>query len=159
MPRPSQIKAGDYESRITTAIDKIKYGDFKSVNEVATQLGISKTTLGRRLKGHLSRAEARADQKNLTKIEEKVLLRHIRQLTKGGYPLSYETLKLIAFYVRSRRLEITESKSPISSVTPRFGHNWAYRFVKRHPDLKSVTARRIDIKRMQGASKNRQDFL
>ena len=99
------LTVAEKESLVVEAIDGINFGRFITAYDAAKQLQISATTVYRRLNGHLSRAQARVSQQNLTEAEEKVLVKYIKQLTKCGYPLGFGTLRQLATRLKWRRVQ------------------------------------------------------
>jgi transposase len=160
MVRRKSAQASELDFRIAEAIKDIKSGKYKSPYEAAKVLGLNRDTLTRRVKGGLSRTQARHAQQKLSYDQENVLLKWIKQLTVSGYSPGHQLLKEVAEEIRSERdytLRDTISTSPNTSFYIRnhllLGQDWVPRFVQRHPYLKVVIGRRIESVRMDGATK------
>jgi len=59
MVRPINVKAEEAEEKIQTALAGIKDGTYTSAYQAAKELGVSRATLDRRLKGGKSRTKAK----------------------------------------------------------------------------------------------------
>ena len=152
--RRKSLQAEKIETLITEALEGIKSNKYNSASEAARHLEISKTTLYRRLKGNPSRQTARIKQQLLTQVEENTLLKYIQQLTRGGYPITYALLRELAREVKTRRDGSGKSSIVSSDNKNTIGQDWVPRFVKRHPHIKSVIGRRIEVNRMDGTTKD-----
>jgi DDE superfamily endonuclease/Tc5 transposase DNA-binding domain len=148
---PRNLKATETDKLVLEAVDGVNSGKYKSGFEAARELGISRSTVCRRLRGNPSRSAAREKQQLLSEVQENTLVKWIKQLTIGGYPVTYALLREIANEIRSM------NASPNFPNTKSFDHqkigrDWVPRFIQRHPNLKAVVGRRIEISRMSGAN-------
>lgn len=144
------------ESRLAEAVLGVQNGKYKSSYEAAKELGLSKDTVTRRVKGGSSRSEARQLQQKLSAVQENVLLKWIKQLTISGYSPGHQLLKELAEELRSKRTYNLDCPSFDSLELPPqhlLGHEWVPRFIKRHPHLTVVIGRRIESVRMDGATR------
>jgi hypothetical protein len=89
MVRKKSVATADLESRITHAITGVQRGEYKSLYAAAKVLGLTLSTLTRRVNGGLSRSQARQQQQKLSYAQENVLLKWIKQLTISGYSLGH----------------------------------------------------------------------
>ena len=89
-------------------------------------------------------------------MQEKVLLKWIKELTISGYSPGHQLLKEIAEEIRTKRTYNLDNPSLDSlKLPPRYtlGKNWVPRFIQRHPHLTVAIGRRIESVRMDGAIK------
>ncbi|KAK6598160.1 aldehyde reductase [Botrytis cinerea] len=156
MVRRKSLKVQEMESRLAEAVLGVQNGKYKSSYEAAKELGLSKDTVTRRVKGGSSRSEARQLQQKLSAVQENVLLKWIKQLTISGYSPGHQLLKELAEELRSKRTYNLDCPSFDSLELPPqhlLGHEWVPRFIKRHPHLTVVIGRRIESVRMDGATR------
>ena len=156
MVRRKSLKVQEMESRLAEAVLGVQNGKYKSSYEAAKELGLSKDTVTRRVKGGSSRSEARQSQQKLSVVQENVLLKWIKQLTISGYSPGHQLLKELAEELRSKRTYNLDCPSFDSLELPPqhlLGHEWVPRFIKRHPHLTVVIGRRIESVRMDGATR------
>jgi hypothetical protein len=101
--------------------------------------GVPKSTLhDRNHQKHQPRADFLASQQLLTPVEEAFLKRNILRADEAGFPLDYKWLRTVV-------TDILISKG----VTEPLGVNWQYKFLNRHPEVKSAFARSMDRSRIQ----------
>jgi hypothetical protein len=53
-------------------------------------------------------------------------------------------VKEMADEIRIRRVQVASSQSPTFTNTLPIGHEWVYRFQKRHPELKGCYSRQLE---------------
>lgn len=119
------------EKQLQEAVDIIQRAGFRqtpsntyygvSVSAVAAQLGVSYQTLRRRLAGVKSRSEGQEIRMKLTRAQETILVEWIKSLGHRSVPWTPQIIR--------------EKASLIAGVY--IGIGWVYRFLPRHPDLKS----------------------
>jgi hypothetical protein len=159
MARRKSQKVAERDLQVDKAVSGVQSGLYKSAYDAAKQLGLSKTTVTRRIHGRLTQAQARYSQQLLSPAQEDALLKWIKQLTIRGYAPTHSLVREIAEEIRSnqsRNLNDTCNDAPNSSkALPHLplGQEWVLRFIKRHPHLKAVVGRRIDTVRMDSATK------
>ena len=73
MVRPINTKAEEHEKLMQKAIAGVKDRTYRNAEQAAKVLGVSKTTLHRRLQVGKSRSEGKENQQRLTPQEEKAL--------------------------------------------------------------------------------------
>ena len=126
------------ESRMQMAITTFKNQKIKSKTKAAETFSVPEATLRRRLQGRKSRAETRATGHKLNSLEEEVLFKRSLDADKRGFSIRPEFLRGMAQILLRER-----TQDPEATV----GVNWAYKFVKRHPALRTRYNRRITYQR------------
>ena len=108
-----------------------------SITKAADRHGIPKSTLVDRIsKGKQARLEAHEDQQRLSPGEEAALLAWILRLQAWGWPPRVEQ-------VRSMANDLLLAKGDEVPI----GLNWPKKFMKRHPEIKSVYISPLDKER------------
>lgn len=156
MVRRKSISAIQRDKLIDQALLDIKSKKYKSAYEAEKTLGLPKSSVTRRVNGGKSRSEARQQQQKLSAVQEKVLLKWIKDLTISGYSPGHWLLKELAEEIRTRQTYNLDNPSLHALQLPphyKLGQDWVPRFIKRHPHLTVVIGRRIDSVRMDGATK------
>jgi hypothetical protein len=126
------LEAQALETKLKEAVDGIESGLYKNSRHAGKQLGLSYSTIWRRLKGKSTgRVDGHAGQQLLTPSQEKVLVNWVKWLGFTGLPLSKRTI--------APKLEELCGRRP--------SRNWVYRFVQRHPDCMLRRPARLDAKR------------
>jgi hypothetical protein len=126
------------EADVILAIDSIGNGEFKNPRAAAKALGVSKSTLYRRMAGTPSRDDSHTNQKKLSKWEEEALLERILDLDARGFPL--------------KLADVAEMANILIDEDPRVerdhvGKHWVERFVKASPAIKAKISRPYDYER------------
>ncbi|EDN97448.1 hypothetical protein SS1G_11973 [Sclerotinia sclerotiorum 1980 UF-70] len=83
----------------------------------------------------------------LSNAEENTLVRWISRLTITGFPATPMLVKEMADEIRLRRVQVASSRIPTSTEIPPIGHEWIYRFQKRHPELKTYYSYQLESNR------------
>lgn len=120
------------------AISAYKKGQFKSKAAAAKVFGVSRETLCDWLRGIKPRAETRANSHKLTALEEEALAKHLLDADRRGFSIRPQFLRGMAHILLCAR-----TNDPTSVI----GVNWAYKFIKRHPALRTRYNRRISYQR------------
>ena len=120
------------------AIAAYKNQKVKSVLHAAQIYEVPEPTLRARIKGRKPRSEARANSHKLTVIEKDVLVKRLLDADKRGFSIRPEFLRGMAQILLSER-----TKDSLQTL----GLNWASKFVKRHPALRTRYNRRISYQR------------
>ena len=120
------------ESRIILALEALKKDPKLSERKAATIYEIPRSSLQHRRVGKQPRREIPANSRNLTELEEKVLLERVLDLDARGFQPQLSDIREMADRLRTIR--------DASRVGPR----WANNFVDRHPDITTRFRRRID---------------
>jgi hypothetical protein len=126
------------ESRIHMAISAYKKKQFRSPTAAAAMFGVPRTSLLNRLRGMKSRTETRANGHKLTVPEEEALTKQLLDADKRGFSIRPEFLRGMAQILLCER---------VRDPTATLGVNWAYKFIKRHPALRTRYNRRISYQR------------
>ena len=129
------------EQKIQEALDAFERGEFPSLRKVSTAYQIDRKTLTRRLRGGITRQEAREGQQLLSSTQENLLARWIIDLDLAGAPPSFAQVREFAGLI-----------SQASGGTSSIGVNWIQRFLIRHPELKSKVGRKIEYLRVENTS-------
>ena len=128
----------EQEGRLLLALQAIENKEISSIRTAARQFNVPRSTLTDRINGRLFRSERRANSYKLSEIEEDLLLKWILSMDdRGGAPRP-STVREMANLLLVKRG---------SNVIAPIGQNWATKFVKRHPELKSRFSRRYDYQR------------
>jgi hypothetical protein len=130
----------EQEGRILLAIQAIKKKEISAIREAARLFNVPETSLRRRLHGHQTRSETRANSHKLTEIEEESLQKWILSMDSRVAAPRPSSVRGMANLLLAAR-----GSTPIILV----GENWVTNFVKRHPNLLSRFLKRYNFKRAQ----------
>ncbi|RAL61711.1 hypothetical protein DID88_002779 [Monilinia fructigena] len=144
---PSQI-----EEKIQNAIIALQLKEFKSIRKAAEYFEVPKSTLIARVAGRKSRTQSHEMAQILSNAEENTLVRWISRLTITGFPATPMLVKEMADEIRLRRVQVASSRIPTSTEILPIGHEWIYRFQKRHPELKTCHSRQLESNRAKEAT-------
>ena len=159
MTRKSKPLTAENESRMLQAIDAVKKKVYTKVSEAACTFNVPQSTLRHRVKGRQSRRQNLEQFQNLSSAEEEELVRWISKLTIIGYAPNHTLLQEMAEVIRRRRshqnsITPTTSENDILHQSIRkhnpFGKDWVRQFLKRHPELKTVVGKKIELARIEG---------
>lgn len=140
-------KAAESESNIQLALAGLNDGTYTSIGQACRALGVSKTTLHRRIKGGKSRAQGKENQQLLTIPEEAALVAWIERATATGNPVQQSFIHDMAEQLRKSRVTTHgEFVLPI-------GKNWVPQFLNRHQHLKTKLAKTIESARIKQVTK------
>ena len=89
-PKRTQLKSN--EANINMAMQAIDLDQFGSNRSAAVALKFAKNKLGRLRKGVPARRDCTPNSKNLTELEEYVIVDHALDLDMRGYQLTYDLL-------------------------------------------------------------------
>jgi hypothetical protein len=131
LPQIEQSK----KARIQLALKAIKQDPTIPLRRVAADYNVPSSTLSDRRAGRPSQADRRPKTMNLGKTEEKVIVQHILDLVKRGFPPRLADVADMANSLRAER--------NLGQVGPR----WPITFVKRQPELQVKFNRKYDYKR------------
>ena len=107
----------EQEDSVLLAIQTIKKQEIASIQEAANQFNVPHTTLRRRLAGCTNRHESRANNHELTQIEEESLLKWILSMdSRGAAPLPAIVQDMANLLLMSR------GTTPVQRV----GENWVF---------------------------------
>ena len=122
-PKVRQISRNsiEKEERLLLAISALENKQIRNIREAARAYNVPRTTLQRRLNGHTSRSETRANSHKLTQNEEESLVQWILSLDRRGAPPRPSHIQEMANILLSKR-----GSAPMQTV----GVNWAYNYIK-----------------------------
>ncbi|KAJ6258426.1 hypothetical protein Dda_2933 [Drechslerella dactyloides] len=126
------------ESRIILAIEALKKDENLSVQAAAKAYNVPRTTLLYRYSGRPSRCDSTPNSRNLTKLEEDVIVQYILELCARSFHPRKSDVEDMANQLLSTRSD---------NSTRRVGKNWTYNFIKRRPELQTRLSRRYDYQR------------
>jgi hypothetical protein len=89
MVRRKSLSAAQINTQVDQAVLGVQSGLYKSLYKATKLLGLSKTTVTRRVNGSQSRSQARYQQQKLLYTEKKVLLKWIKDLIVSSYSLGH----------------------------------------------------------------------
>lgn len=146
MVRSINVKAEEREKAIQKAIAGVKDRTYRNADHAAKELGVSKTTLHRRLKGGKSRVEGKENQQRLTPQEEKALAAWISASTRSGNPVQHDFIREMAEHLIKQRVGDDQ-------IVPQLGSSWVPSFLRRHRHLKTTMTRAIESSRVKDVTK------
>jgi hypothetical protein len=123
------------EAQIVLALQALKQDPKQSVRSIAKVYNLPEATLRDRRSGRSARLNQPANSRNLTDLEESVLIQEILDLYSRGFPP-----RLSGVADMADKLRMTRGAS-------RVGPRWASNFVKRHPELRTRFTRKYDYQR------------
>lgn len=135
------LQMASNEGRIILALQAFQKGQFSSLRAAARAYNVPPTTLKRRAKRTLFRPDSRTHNLKLTQIEETILIQWILSMDTRGISLTQALVHEMA------ELLLMERVQNASAISPKIGHCWVYRFIKRHSELKSRYNRKYDYQR------------
>jgi hypothetical protein len=142
MVRPRNEKAEEAEKKMQLAITGIKERTYRSVDHAVKELGVSKTTLIRRLRGGKSRSEGQETNQLLTAQEEKALATWISTSTLAGNPVHHD-------FIREMAEKLIKQRILDSQVIPQVGPSWVPSFLRHHRYFKTKMTRAIETARLK----------
>jgi hypothetical protein len=152
MARAKSKRLAQNDIKLQAAMKGLADGTYTSVYSAAKHHGLSHKTLGRHVDGGKSCAEAKEEEQNLSKAEEKSLVRWALMMTCTGHPVGYRFLGEMAEEIRQKRLTKINDDSIIRVSYPPIGKSWTQRFLQRYPELQTTLTRSIEHSRIQYVS-------
>jgi DDE superfamily endonuclease/Tc5 transposase DNA-binding domain/helix-turn-helix, Psq domain len=146
------LTPAQFEEKIQKAIVALQLKEYKSIRKAAEHFEVPKSTLADRLAGKKTRTQTHEMAQILSNAEENTLVRWISRLTVTGFPATPMLVKEMADEIRIRRVQVASSQNPTFTNTPPIGHEWIYRFQKRHPELKGCYSRQLESNRAKEAT-------
>ena len=121
-----------YEAQIVLACQALKQDPELSVRKAADLYSVNRTTLSRRQRGKASRRDHGRKSRKLTELEESTIVQYIIDLDSRSFP--------------PRLIEVEDMANRLLADrdAPRVGTRWATNFIKRQPDLRTRSFRRLD---------------
>lgn len=111
------------EADIQSAISAYKTGQYSSIRSLAIAFCVPYTTLYYRMPGLTTRQKSYENAQNLLDAEEISLVKIITRLTITGYPALPTLVVEMAKFIRVRRVVLSKTNLPPSSLTYRLGKN------------------------------------
>jgi hypothetical protein len=106
--------------------------------------------LTRRLNGAQSIPKAHEPAQALSAGEEEALLNWLQRQQERGFPIYHKMLKGLAEYLIALQ-DNTHRRDTLSIRI--LSHDWTYRFVNRHPHLKAMMSRPIELTRINACTR------
>lgn len=125
------------EARTILAVAAFKRDPIQHIRELARVYNVNRTTLTRRIHGRDARVDTIPKSRNLTPLEEEVIVRETLYLDSRGFPPRLRHVEDMANQLRTVR------------GASRVGKNWTSTFVKRQPELRTRFTRGYDYQRAQ----------
>jgi hypothetical protein len=133
-----RLQALEMSERVSRALDFMHQQEIAgiacSVRKAAAIYGAKRSSVYDRYKGRKTRQEAQMKRQILTEQQESVLVEWIKTWGYHGAPMNNLTIRAKARALSGQNV----------------GENWVYRFMRRHPDLKPVWAKKLDAARARG---------
>src|ERR1700710_1371720 len=107
-----------YNNLLNQAVLGVQSGKYKSSYEAGKLLGLCKKTIARRVNGGFTRSQARQQQQKLLYVQEKVLLKWIKELTISGYSPGHRLLKEIAKEICTKQIYNLDNASRLILKLP-----------------------------------------
>ena len=120
------------EAQVILALKALQNDEHLSLRDAAKIYNISRSTLTRRRDGKTARRDTTPGVKKLTQSEEEAIVRYIIELSTRAFPPRLCGVEDMA----NQLLRVRDA--------PPVGQLWAYRFVKRQPELRTRYTRRYD---------------
>ena len=132
----------EYEAALEDGIQRVRAG--ASQKSTAALLGLSRTTLARRIQGHQTLADKTEASMKLSRSQETELIGWTHASEASGITASHSKVRQLA-----TRLQAA------SGADARAGKNWVGRFIKRHKDvIHSMSPSPIEQARIDGAKRH-----
>src|SRR6187402_44595 len=135
------LQMAQNEGRLLLALQAYQRGQISSLRAAAHMYGVSHTTLARRYKGTPARADFVSSQLKLTQTEEATLVQWILSIDTRGISPTQALVHEMAELLLAERVQVA------STIPPKLGQHWVYRFINRHSELKSRYNRKYDYQR------------
>ena len=139
----------DREARLASAAEAYRSGVFKSVRSAARAHDVDHNTLTRRLNGAQSISKALEPRQALSAGEEEALVNWIQQQQEHGFSIHHKMLKGLAEYLIGLQ-NGTHRRDTLSVRT--LLHDWTYHFTQRHPHIKVMISRPIELTRINACT-------
>ena len=124
-----------YEARVLLALQALQNNPKLSVRKAATIYQINRCTLGRRQKGIQSTRNTTTKSRNLSDLEEQIIVQFILDLDSRGFPPRRDFVEKMANSLLADR-----DASPVGKL-------WVHNFIQRQPQLITRRFRRYDYQR------------
>jgi hypothetical protein len=135
MSQPNHVQISSNEGSLLLAISALQSGQCKSVSAAAATYKVSKATLARRSRGGTSREDYTPSNKELSYVEEEVIVQNILKLDAQGLSPTIALVKGMADSICKAR-----GAQPV-------GVNWPNTFIKRTLRLQVKLGRTYECQR------------
>ena len=152
MGKPQSERTRKTNEKCRLTIIALTKDEFPSIHATSQHFNVLFETLRRRVHEDQTHAKCREELQLLSPAEEKVLVSLITRFGALGHLLSYPQLREMAEEIRKRRLHnINDESIQLVTYDP-LGQQWVPRFLARHPQLKSVMGKCIELARVKKSS-------
>ena len=103
MHQQPQRQSSSYEANILLASQSIDRNQIKSKRRAADTYNVSRTTLTRRRDGIIAQRDCTPKSKNLSPLEEGVIVKYILDLDGRGFLPRLDAVRVMANLLHSRR--------------------------------------------------------
>lgn len=131
----------DHDIRLEQAASAFRAGQFPSIRKCAAAFGVNYSTLSRHLRGQQSRRAARAQQQLLSPEQEEHLVQWILRSEAGGNAINHAQFREAVLLV-----------CQVANGPSKVGKDWIYRFLRRHPEVKTKIGQKLDHQRAQAST-------
>ena len=138
------LKASQNGQKVQAALTNMSKSKFKTAYAAAKEHEVSMTTLYRRRRGGLTRAQAREAQQILSRSEEKALIVWLTMMAATGNPVSHSFVREMAEEIRQKRLVGVNDEYVTLVSYPPISKSWTARFLQRYPFMKATLSRSIE---------------
>ncbi len=152
MTRRTRLEAEEREARIQEAVAGVKSKQYRSANQAAIELQVSKSVVCDRLNGVQPCNKAHQNQQHLLHSEERELFEWITALARVGYAARPLMVRQMAEHVRQRHVREINDQSIEHVHYEEIGQRWVNRFMKRYPELQTIIPRLIEAGRVKDTS-------
>ncbi|KAJ0133761.1 Uncharacterized protein HZ326_23193 [Fusarium oxysporum f. sp. albedinis] len=133
--QPPNMSQSLYEARILLALQALQNNPKLSGRKAATIYQVNYRTLNRRRQGIQSTHDITTKSRNLSDLEEQIIVQFVLDLDSRGFPPRRDFVEKMANSLLADR-----DASPV-------GIRWVHNFIQRQPELKTRRFRRYDYQR------------
>jgi DDE superfamily endonuclease/Tc5 transposase DNA-binding domain/helix-turn-helix, Psq domain len=136
---------------LTEAVAFYRANDYLSIRKVAKLFKVSHVTLSRRISRQCgSLFDRNVNNARLSPDQETALIQYVNELHHIGVPLRVKAIE----HTANSLLAMSHSTQ---DEPPRVGEHWVTRFLDRHPEIKKMKQKAIELDLLQAAN-DRQSF-
>lgn len=119
----------EIEERVQLALDKARTQPSPNISKLAREFDVPRMRLSRRWHGIGARTDRQPTNYRLTEDQELALIIYCKKMDEIGLSCDIHKLETTAFQMLCR------TWPDPTTPPPPLGHNWARRFLDRHPEL------------------------